>query len=332
MLGDAKNAEKVCRDLLAAKLPLRSLAGALWLYCSGLHLSPDQSSVVLGIGHRAIRNLHKQFDDFFSLAIARLNDMLTIGGQGLDVELDEISFRSVARANGVVWVRFLAIVRRGSSLVWIHRPYRVSESGQGGGGPISQYELDEAIMPWSDEPRLSLGSVCHTDGAKVYRNLASPLYNGSLMQYEWMYLGHTCVKHKPPNPEFTKKISTRVWDGHTFNNEIRWGGTQKLDGFFAGFRRVVGKRPFNTAGPSDDSRALSLEQFLLNKVRLYQFKYWFGGHDLWAVFGCLAKAARTDPDGFTWSSFNMYKPGLQSEGPDEGSEPDDMSELFEDDD
>ena len=41
---------------------------------------------------------------------------------------------------------------------------------------------------------------------------------------------------------------------------------------------------------------------------------------------------RTDPDGFTWSPFNMYKPGLQSEGPDEGSEPDDMSELFEDDD
>ena len=32
---------------------------------------------------------------------------------------------------------------------------------------------------------------------------------------------------------FTKRISTRVWNGELFIEEIRWGGTQKLDRFFA---------------------------------------------------------------------------------------------------
>lgn len=227
---------------------------------------------------------------------------------------------------------FLAGVRRGSSLVWIHKlPYRVSESGKGGGGPISQAELDDAMLVWSDEPKLLAGSVCHTDGAKAYRNLASPLYDGHLLQYEGLHLGHTCVKHKPPHPEFTKKISTRVWTGVQFQDEVRWGGTQKLDGFFAGFRRVVGKKPFNTAGPTDDARALSMEQLLLHKVRLYQFKYWFGGHDMWAVFGCLAKALREDPDGITWHLFSKWKPTVPEIQPlaDEGRPSEELCQAQE---
>ena len=146
------------------------------------------------------------FDAHFAAAIQRLSDSLCIGGRGFDVELDEICFRSLARAHGVVWVRFLAAVRRGSSLVWIHKlPYRITDSGKGGGGPISDEELDDALLIWSDEPRLVPGSVCHTDGAKAYRSLAAPLYDGCWLQYEGLHLGHTCVKHKPPHPEFTKK-------------------------------------------------------------------------------------------------------------------------------
>ena len=251
---------------------------------------------------QTIRALFQTFDVHFAPAIQRLSDSLCIGGRGFDVEVDEICFRSVARAHGVVWVRFLAAVRRGSSLVslvWIHKlPYRITDSTKGGGGPISHQELDDALLIWSDEPRLVPGSVCHADGAKAYRSLAAPLYNGWLLQYEGLRLGHTCVKRKPPHPEFTKRISPRVWTGVQFQDEIRWG-VQKLDGFFAGFRRVVGKKPFNTAGPTDDAQASSMEQLLLHKVRLYQFKYWFSGHDMWAVFGCLAKALCEDPDGLT---------------------------------
>ena len=168
--------------------------------------------------------MRKQFYDFFSPAIIRLNGKLTI-------------------------------VRRRSSLIWIHRlSCRVNESGQGGDSPISQCELDEAIMSWSFLTLFATQTVLKCVEIWLYRCIC-------LMQYERMYPDHTCVKHKPSNPEFTKKISTRVWKGHIFNNEIRWGGTQKLDGFFAGFKRVVGKRLFNTTSLSDDSRALSLEQF-----------------------------------------------------------------------
>ena len=36
---------------------------------------------------------------------------------------------------------------------------------------------------------------------------------------------------------------------------LRVEGTQKIDGFFASFRRVVGRRPFNTVGPSSEKKA-----------------------------------------------------------------------------
>ena len=57
---------------------------------------------------------------------------------GDDIELDEISSRAIARSRRIVWLRYLAVVRRGSSLVWLYRlPYRISAAGQEGGGPIS---------------------------------------------------------------------------------------------------------------------------------------------------------------------------------------------------
>ena len=48
--------------------------------------------------------------------LTRLNDAIVVGGCSADVELDEISFRSTGRAHGIVWVRYLAVARRGSSL------------------------------------------------------------------------------------------------------------------------------------------------------------------------------------------------------------------------
>ena len=64
-----------------------------------------------------------------------MNNDLEIGGLGEDVELDEIAFRF--KTVGDVWIRFLAIASRESSFVFLTRlPYRVTQSGQGGGGSI----------------------------------------------------------------------------------------------------------------------------------------------------------------------------------------------------
>ena len=49
--------------------------------------------------------------------------------------------------------------------------------------------------------------------------------------------------------EFTKRRKVHVWNGECFEEQVRLGGTQKLDGFFA--RSVVGKKPLNTVGSCD---------------------------------------------------------------------------------
>ena len=136
------------------------------------------------------------------------------------------------------------------------------------------------------------GSVCQTDGAKAYRNLAGALYNGSLKDFECLKLGHTCVKHKPPNPEFTKVLSTRVWTGVEFEEQSRC--------------KDVGKRPMNTAGSTIET-ANRMEVLMHQQVRLYQFKYWFGGKNLLAVFGKLRQVEREAPGSLSWASLANYK-------------------------
>ena len=147
------------------------------------------------------------------------------------------------------------------------------------------------------------------------------------MTFEHLKLGHTCVKHKPPHPEFTKQLETRVWDGAEFSKEIRYGGTQKLDGIFAGFRREVGRRPLNTAG-SSEKQADRMELLMHQAVRLYQFKYWFGGCDLFRVFGTLYKAEMEAPGSASWSTLSEFKPQLLKEE-EAVAEESDASELFE---
>ena len=106
--------------------------------------------------------------------------------------------------------------------------------------------------------RLGAGSVCHTDSARAYKQLGvedGPLFDGSFCnakELKGLKLAHTNVKHKPPKPEFTKPFDVPVWQGidDDWEVETRIGGTQRLDGFFASFRRDVGRQPFNTTGPT----------------------------------------------------------------------------------
>ena len=61
------------QDIFAVKVSLQTLVGALWLYTSNLHISPDKASTVLEIGHRAIRAIFADLNNFFVPLIERLS-------------------------------------------------------------------------------------------------------------------------------------------------------------------------------------------------------------------------------------------------------------------
>eukprot|EP00439_Symbiodinium_sp_Y106_P050906 s4805_g6.t1 len=102
-------------------------------------------------------------------------------------------FVSLIFLDKVLWLRYFAIVRRGSAKIFLHKlPDKLTPSGQGGG------------------------------------------FTGTV---QWSF----------------GRFKLKVWDGRRWVHEIRIGGTQKLDGFFASFRRKVGKKSFNTTGPSPET-------------------------------------------------------------------------------
>ena len=78
------------------------------------------------------------------------NVQLTVGGEGMQCEADEIAFRCVVvmdeNGNGIlVWIRYFGMVRRGSDKIFLARwPDRqVAGAGQGGGGAPAINELVE---------------------------------------------------------------------------------------------------------------------------------------------------------------------------------------------
>ena len=84
-------------------------------------------------------------------------------------------------------------------------------------------------------------------------------------------------------------------------------------GFLPVSEKDVGKRAFNTAGPASGSEerieqmANRMEHLMHCQVRLYQFKYWFGGHDLLAVFGKLREVERDSAGSLFWKSLEAFK-------------------------
>ena len=47
----------------------------------------------------------------------------------------------------VLWLRYIAIVRRGSAKIFLHKlPDKLTASGQGGGGPLSLQELKDTMV------------------------------------------------------------------------------------------------------------------------------------------------------------------------------------------
>ena len=206
---------------------MKAIAGTLWLYTSKLHLSSDDCSLLFGVDHRAIRALFESFYKFFVPLKEQLNDAIVVEGCSADVKLDEISFWSTGRAHGIVWLRYLAVARRGSSLVWLQRlDYRITRKEQGG-GPISVDEMWSALLLDSDQPVLVEGSVCHTDGAKAYCWLSSPLNDGSLVNAAGLKLSHTSVL-KGLLPTTRRKLAKNpsiFWVPPTLHCSSKWSPT-----------------------------------------------------------------------------------------------------------
>ena len=110
---------------------------------------------------------------------------IQLGGPGIEVEADEICFRArwVLRTDPDTgnaewyreWVRWLALVERGScKIVFRKLETRFAKgNGEGGGGALGNQELLNAIFPPGRRPLLKWGTIVHTDGAKAYRNLVA---------------------------------------------------------------------------------------------------------------------------------------------------------------
>ncbi|CAE7585806.1 unnamed protein product, partial [Symbiodinium sp. CCMP2592] len=141
-----------------------------------------------------------------------------------------------------------------------------------------QVKVEEDHFPLlldSDEPVLGFGSVCH--------RRSQSLQVLGLMEV-WRTVICVCltlVSNTSPAPRIRQENAVRVWVGDRFEEQERVGGSEKVDGFFAAFRKVVGKRPFHTVGSSDD-RGPRMEQIMRFHVRLFQLKHWFGGQDMFS--------------------------------------------------
>ena len=125
------------------------------------------TKAVLNIQCRAIKTI--------ALEMNRLNSEMSVGGDKMACEADEIALGCVPGVNedgepGVWWLRYIGLMKRGSTRIWLEPlPDRfVKNAGQGGGGSLSIEELIEAFRRGTLNPVLVPGGLLHMDNAKAY--------------------------------------------------------------------------------------------------------------------------------------------------------------------
>ena len=237
-----------------------------------------------------------------SFWMIRANALLQVGGEDMDCEADELCFRSKKvflqdEAGGisekVMWIRFLSVVRRGSSLVYFNDlEDRYTEAGKGGGGKIQEEEVAHHFLrAWlrdigvEPRPLLARWSVLHIDGADAYRELHHE--TSILEKYGAFKWWHTWVRHSKKKckvtgamlpVQFAARKRIKLEDG-----SVAWrkGGTQKKDGWFAGVRKHVSRR----AHATDDCNGIR------ELVYFFQWCYWrTRDPEADAIRGCHDKA------------------------------------------
>ena len=181
------------------RVPLRHQLAAHWCFTRGYTAAEVSDS--LKLGPETVQDLYRRFVDLVSRHQEEANRELCVGGSRLQCEADEVAFRSKAElVDGeprLVWLRYIALVRRKSRYVLLDNlPDRaVAGNGQGGGGALSNEELFNFLRPDTDKPRLKKRSVLHTDSAKAYRKVGiwqrpgpGPLHGS--FEGEPEYVGH----------------------------------------------------------------------------------------------------------------------------------------------
>ena len=164
------------------RLGLRLCAILLWKWCRPIEPNSEELALETFVDHgHLVKDWLREVRCLLAEYQQRADHTAQLGGPGVDVELDEISFRASARRHPdgtiqVQWKRYLGVVERGSRNIVLRLLKDVWVHGAGqGGGQLSNEELHSAIMgsPGTCQPHdlLLPGTVAHTDSAKAYINI-----------------------------------------------------------------------------------------------------------------------------------------------------------------
>ena len=314
----AVQATYMCKDLQKCRYAEACTRREPGLFAEKVSLSKQMQIIYRMIYHNApgkrecaadadldpevVARIQKHVRQIASYWMVRANVLLQVGGEDMDCEADEICFRSkrveVENDEGeseqkIMWIRFLSVARRGSSLVYFNDlEDRYTAAGQGGGGKIQETEVAHHFLrAWlrdlGHEPRplLARWSVLHTDGADAYRKLHRE--TGMLEKYGAFHWWHTWVRHSKKKCKETGVMLPVQFAVRKMiklkNGRIAWrkGGTQKKDGWFAGVRKHVARRSHAT----DDRNGIR------ELVYFYQWCYWrTRDPEADAIRGCHDKA------------------------------------------
>ena len=157
---------------------LQQNAALLWHWARMQEPSGDDLAEVAFVDQRSVPAWQAKVRDLVAEERRIQEEVIQLGGVGVDVEMDEVSFRwrKVKRpkeegGDYSLVERYLCVAERvGRRMLCIPLPTKKVEVG-GRCGAITNEELYAAIFPRGRPPILLPGTVVHTDSAKAYRNL-----------------------------------------------------------------------------------------------------------------------------------------------------------------
>ena len=135
----------------------------------------------------------------------------------------------------------------------------VKGKGQGGGGAITNAELWYHMRATSQRPLVLYGSICRADRAKAYGQLHRMT---GASRYGRLRLWRTWVRHSRKGNLPVQFCRLRRVILHDGSKVWRKGGTQKIDGYSALFRKEVARRGVTTANSETLRDMVFFHQFL----------------------------------------------------------------------
>jgi hypothetical protein len=265
------------------KVPIRKQLAGLWMFSFG-H-SPEAVSHLLGLElGGTVMHLFRTYIDTVAQLQETANSELRVGGDGVEVEADEVALRALPAVKddepGVWWVRYFGMARRGSTKMFLEplEDRWAARAGQGGGGALAISELERVLRVGSDNPTLIAGSILHTDSAKAYKRVGPmvwPEAGAHHADFETKEpfkkhgYTHTNVTHKKKVGQPMQFVALRKVTLRSGVQKDVLGGTEKVDGFWAYLRRWIGKLSVNTGTNESEQRV-----WFRKRVRAVQWQWW----------------------------------------------------------